>query len=628
MSKEDHARRIPVGAEPARDSGVDFRVWAPKRKRVEIVLEGGAGAGTTQVCTPEAGGYFGQRIHQARAGSLYRIRLDGGSQLYPDPASRAQPSGPHGPSQVVDPSTFVWSDAAWKGVGPTRQVIYEMHIGTFTREGTWAAAMAELPELARLGITVVEMMPIAEFPGRFGWGYDGVNLFAPTRLYGAPDDLRRFMDRAHALGIGVILDVVYNHFGPDGNYLPQFSDSYFETHRKTDWGPTINFDGEGSAPVREFVVSNARYWIDEFHFDGLRLDATQDIHDASPEHVIAALTRSARGAAPGRQTFFVAENEPQSARLVRSAEHGGYGLDALWNDDFHHTAHVALTGHREAYYTDYGGTPQELISAMKHGFLYQGQHYAWQKKVRGSPSLDLPPYRFVSYLENHDQVANTAFGDRLHAKAGRGRHRALSTLFLLGPATPMLFQGEEFAASSPFLYFADHQPELAASVREGRRTFLAQFPTMASPEVVALLAAPDALATFERCKLDLAERTTHAAAYAFYRDAIALRRRDDVFARPAQVDGAVLTASAFVLRLFGPAGDDRLLVVNLGPDTELPRLPEPLLAPPEQRRWELLFSSEDPRYGGAGTPALQREGPRHLLGESAVVLRATPVENR
>jgi maltooligosyltrehalose trehalohydrolase len=628
MTDENHPRRMPIGAERIGDGGVDFRIWAPRRKRVDIVLEGGAGEGTTHPGTAQSGGYFAARVRPARTGTLYRIRLDGGSELYPDPASRAQPSGPHGPSQVVDPTAFVWSDGAWKGVARARQVIYEMHVGTFTPAGTWAAAMEQLPELAALGITVVEMMPIGDFPGRFGWGYDGVNLFAPTHLYGVPDDLRRFVDRAHAVGMGVILDVVYNHFGPDGNYLPQFSDTYFDPHRKTDWGSTINFDGEGSAPVREYVVANAHYWVDEFHFDGLRLDATQDIHDSSPDHVIAALARSARAAAPSRHTFLVAENEPQSARLVRSAERGGYGLDALWNDDFHHAAHVALTGHGEAYYTDYGGTPQEFVSSLKHGFLYQGQHYGWQKKARGSPSLDLLPQQFVSYLENHDQVANTAFGERLHLKANRGRHRALVTLFLLGPATPMLFQGEEFAASSPFLYFADHQPELAANVRQGRHEFLAQFPSMAAPEVVALLAPPDDLATFQRCRLDFAERKAHATTYAFYRDALALRHRDSVFTQPRAVDGAVLSAAAFVIRLFGPQADDRLILVNLGPDAHLARAPEPLLAPPEEKRWELLLSSEAPRYGGAGTPPLEREGSRHLFGEAAVVLRAVSVENR
>lgn len=628
MTDERPQRRLPMGAECAGDLGVDFRIWAPKRARVEIVLEGGPGAGTAHLCAAQPEGYFRQCVRQARAGTLYRIRLDDERELFPDPASRAQPSGPHGPSQVVDPSSFVWSDQAWHGITPSRAVIYEMHIGTFTREGTWAAATAHLPELASLGVSVLEIMPIAEFPGRFGWGYDGVNLFAPTRLYGTPDEVRQFVDRAHELGLGVILDVVYNHLGPDGNYLPRFSDHYFDERHPTDWGAAINFDGEGSAPVREFVIANARYWIDEFHLDGLRLDATQDIRDSSPDHIIAALARSVRSAAPGRHTLIVAENEPQSAKLVRAPDRGGYGLDAIWNDDLHHAAHVALTGHAEAYYSDYGGTPQEFVSAMKHGFLYQGQHYAWQKKARGTPALDVRPCQFVSFLENHDQVANRAFGERLHTQANRGRHRALATLLLLGPSIPMLWQGEEFAASSPFLFFADHEPELARKVRRGREAFLAQFPSIACPDVTALIPPPDEETTFLRCKLDFAERTTHATAYTFYREVIALRRHDRVFGEPAgsRVDGAVLTAGAFVLRFFGQDGDDRLIVVNLGPDTTLARVPEPLLAPPGNRRWHLLFSSEDPRYGGAGTPALEREGAWHLLGEAAVVLRAVPVE--
>ncbi|HEX3343428.1 MAG TPA: malto-oligosyltrehalose trehalohydrolase, partial [Polyangiaceae bacterium] len=462
MRDDVRPRRLPVGAECRGDAGVDFRVWAPKRARVEVVLEGGAGAGTTHPCVQQPDGYFRQLVSSARAGTLYRFRLDGGRDLYPDPASRSQPSGPDGPSAVVDPGSFAWSDAGWEGVAPPGRVIYEMHVGTFTPQGTWAAAAEELPELAKLGVTLVEMMPVADFPGRFGWGYDGVNLFAPTRLYGAPDDLRRFVDRAHALGVGVILDVVYNHFGPHGNHLAQFSEHYFSDTHRTDWGPAINYDGEGSSGVRELVIGNARYWIDEYHFDGLRLDATQDIHDASAEHVVAALVRAARDAAPGRRTFFVGENEPQSARLARPTAEGGYGLDALWNDDLHHSAHVALTGHNEAYYSDYAGAPQELVSAIKRGFLYQGQRSSWQKKGRGSPSLDLAPHRFVAYLENHDQIANSAAGRRLHRRTSRARHRALATLVLLAPSPPMLFQGDEFAASTPFLFFADHDPELAA----------------------------------------------------------------------------------------------------------------------------------------------------------------------
>ncbi|HEX3128063.1 MAG TPA: malto-oligosyltrehalose trehalohydrolase [Thermoanaerobaculia bacterium] len=611
-TSRSESRRLPIGAEVVPE-GVHFRVWAPRRRRVEVVHD----AGTAEL-EGEGDGYFSGLMEGIGAGALYRYRLDGGG-AFPDPASRFQPEGPHGRSRVVDPSTFEWTNRDWPGVEPEGQILYEMHVGTFTREGTWEAAARELPELARLGITVVEMMPITEFPGRFGWGYDGVDLFAPSHLYGEPDDLRRFVDRAHAAGIGVILDVVYNHFGPDGNYLRQFSDSYFTDRHENDWGDAINFDGEDAGPVREFYLANAGYWIDEFHFDGLRLDATQDIHDASAEHILAAVVRRVRETARGRTTFLVAENEPQETRLVRPLERGGYGIDALWNDDFHHSAQVALTGRNEAYYTDYLGTAQELISAVKYGYLYQGQRYSWQKQRRGSPGLDLPPWAFVSYLQNHDQVANSGQGERCHRLSDPGRFRAMTALLLLAPATPMLFQGQEFCSSAPFLYFADHNPELAEAVRKGRLEFLSQFPSLADPEVQAVIATPHDPATFERCKLDFAERERHAGCYALHRDLLRLRREDAAFL--GRMDGAVLTSDALVLRFFDPEGD-RLLLVNLGRDLHLVPAPEPLLAPPEDRRWEILWSSEDPEYGGSGAPPPEdeEEGWR-IPGHAAVVLR-------
>jgi maltooligosyltrehalose trehalohydrolase len=324
---------------------------------------------------------------------------------------------------VIDPDAFTWTDTRWPGVAREGQVVYEMHIGTFTTAGTWQAAAQELPELARAGITVVEVLPVADFAGDFGWGYDGVDFFAPTRLYGRPEDFRAFVDRAHSVGVGVILDVVYNHFGPDGNYLGQFSADYASTRHRTDWGASINFDGDGSAAVREFFVSNAGYWIDEFHLDGLRLDATQDIHDDSPEHVLMAIAHRARARAGPRSVLLVAENEPQDARLVRPVAAGGYGLDALWNDDFHHSARVALTGRAEAYYSDYAGTPQEMISAVKRGYLYQGQRYAWQEKRRGRPAGDIAPTSFVNFIQNHDQVANS-WRARGHQLTSPGQYRA------------------------------------------------------------------------------------------------------------------------------------------------------------------------------------------------------------
>src|SRR5262245_26778085 len=443
-------RRYPIGLELDGDRA-SVRVWAPGRRTVEVeVFPHGRAGPLRSALEAEADGYFSGTLTGVSAGQSYGSRLDGDARLRPDPASRFQPEGPAGPSQVVDPARHAWSDAEWTGVAAVGQVVYEMHVGTLTREGTFRAASEELPRLADLGITLVEVLPVAEFPGRFGWGYDGVLLWAPSHLYGEPDDFRAFVDHAHALGLGVILDVVYNHFGPSCNCMGEFSPDYFTDRHPNDWGAAINFDGPGSAPVREFFTENAAYWIEEFHLDGLRFDATQALNDDSDEHILRALTRRARAAAGARAIFLVGENEPQHAHLAEPLERGGCGLDALWNDDFHHAARAAVGGRHEAYYSDYRGTPQELISAVRHGFLYQGQHYPWQSQPRGSPALHLPATSFVTYLQNHDQVANSFDGSRLHRLTSPGRLRAITALLLLAPATPMLFQGQEFGSERPF----------------------------------------------------------------------------------------------------------------------------------------------------------------------------------
>lgn len=618
------SRRMPIGVEPLPGGAAQARVWAPKAGRVALVTEPD---GQAIPLTGEPGGYFSGIVEGLPVGALYRFRLDDGETLYPDPVSRFQPDGPHGPSQLVDPDIFAWTDADWSGRPIRGQVIYEMHIGTFTPEGTWTAAMRELPALAGLGVTVLELMPVSEFPGRFGWGYDGVDLFAPTRLYGGPDDMRRFVDRAHALGLAVILDVVYNHFGPDGNYLKCFADAYFTDRYKNEWGEPINFDGPDSAPVREFFVANAACWVREYHLDGLRLDATQQIFDAGEPHILAEIGRAVRQAAGRRATILVGENEPQHAAMVRPVGQGGCGLDALWNDDLHHSAMVALTGRNEAYYTDYHGTPQELISATKRGFLYQGQWYLWQKQLRGMPAAGTPYPAFVTFTQNHDQIANSARGLRGHALTSPGRWRAMTALILLGPGTPMLFQGQEFSSSAPFLYFADHKPELAALVEKGRAEFLRQFRSIAAPEMIARLARPDDEDSFRRCKLDHTERERHADAWNLHKDLLRLRRGDAVFAAQGDhgLDGAVLAAEAFLLRFFGEDGDDRLLLVNLGRDLTLDILPEPLIAPPAGRQWDALWSSEDARYGGGGMARNDwREAGWRLPGHAALVLH--PVE--
>jgi maltooligosyltrehalose trehalohydrolase len=503
-----------------------------------------------------------------------------------------------------------------------------MHVGTFTSEGSWRAAAERLPRLADVGVSVVEVMPIADFAGRWGWGYDGVDLYAPTRLYGTPDDLRCFFNRAHELKMGVILDVVYNHLGPDGCYLREFSDIYFSERYKSEWGDSLNFDGRGCGPVREFFAANAGYWIREFHFDGLRMDATQQIFDESPKHILQEVGERVREAAGLRDTFIVAENESQDAILARSPEAGGYGLNGLWNDDFHHSAVVSLTGRNEAYYTDYFGNPQEFISALKWGYLYQGQHYHWQKQPRGTASLDLDPEQLVVYIENHDQVSNSAHGLRLHQLTGPGRLRAMTALMLLAPGTPMLFQGQEFHASAPFLFFADHNPELAKAIRAGRKEFMRQFRSLATPETAAQLADPTSEETFRRCVLDWSEWDRHDHAVALHRDLLRLRREDAVVSLQSRrgLDGAVLNGHAFCLRYFGGIGSDRLLMVNFGRDLHFSPAPEPLLAPPAGMNWEVVWSSEDPRYGGSGTPPLATDDGWRIPGEAAVFLAPAPAK--
>ncbi len=606
--------------------GVHFRVWAPRRKKVEVVFSANpAGEPTLPplLLDNEPGGYFSGHSSVARAGARYGLRLDGEVDVRPDPASRFQPEGPHGPSEVVDPRAFVWHDQSWPGVELRGQVIYELHIGTFTPEGTWAAAIEQIGHLADVGVTLIEVMPVAEFPGKFGWGYDGVDFFAPTQLYGQPDDFRRFVDAAHTAGVGVLLDVVYNHFGPVGNYLGQFSADYLSKKHHTDWGNAINYDGENSGPVREFVTSNAGYWIDEYHCDGLRLDAVQAIVDDSADSILAALTRRVREVAGQRKTLVFAENEFQNCRLLRPVAEQGYGLDGAWNDDFHHAARVAMTGHNEHYYRDYQGTPQELISAVKWGYLYQGQWNARQQRHRGTPTFGIDAPRFVHFLQNHDQVGNSPQGVRCHELTSPGRHRALTTLWALAPGTPLLFQGQEFSASAPFLYFADHDDELRVLVREGRHNEAKNFRRLAGHDTENLLADPGEVSTFERCKLDFTEREKNAAALALHRDLLKLRREDPIFAAQdaTQIHGARIDRESFLLRYFGPAGDDRLLLINLGRDVVWQPAVEPLLAPPEGCDWQILWSSEDPRYGGLGTALLDPHC-WYVPGHAALVLKS------
>ena len=644
-------RRYPIGAELIGENETHFRIWAPKARAIDVVLESVVGA-MPKFCelAPEPSGYFSATVN-AWDGARYRFRVNGGEHFLPDPASRFQPDGPHRSSCVVDPTKFRWSDAKWSGLKLKGQVIYEMHIGTFTKEGTWRAATEELAELARIGITTIEMMPIAEFPGKFGWGYDGVDLFAPSHLYGTPDDLRVFIDHAHSLGLGVILDVVYNHFGPDGNYLGIFSDDYLLPGKGHEWGDVINFDGPNSGPVREFFITNGRYWIEEFHFDGFRFDATHAIRDESDEYIIAAVGRAAREAAGTRSIILIAENDLQESKMVRQRgsesplqaaprdsappadrvnaelQTAGDGLDGMWNDDFHHSAIVALTGNKVGYYTDYSGKPQEFISAAKHGFLYQGQALSWRKVLRGTPTFDIPAEAFVCFTENHDQIANTGRGDRPRFQSSPGRHRAMTALLLLGPWTPLLFQGQEFGASSPFLFFADvGDASVREGTRRGRAKLLAPFLSVSEEYTLKSLPAPDDLEAFSQCKLDFSEREKNRQLYDLHIDLLKLRREDSRFRQQGLggIDGAVLGPVSFVLRYFSECNDDRLLLVNLGERQVLHPASEPLLAPPSGSIWECLWTSDSPRYGGRGAVITATPEQWILPAKSTVALRPVP----
>lgn len=602
------------GAIPGSE-GVHFTVCAPGQQQLALVLDDGP----EQAMLRDARGVFSLHVPGASAGQRYRLRTAQG--LRPDPASRYQPEGPLGPSQVVDAAAFQWTDREWRGIDPpNRHVFYEMHVGTFTREGTFAAARERLSHLADVGITTIEVMPLAEFSGRFGWGYDGVLLFAPTRNYGTPDDVRRFVDEAHRLGMAVILDVVYNHFGPVGNCVPEFIPAVQGT--PGEWGDSINYDGEGSDLVREFMRQNAAYWIRDFHFDGLRLDATQAIHDTSDEHIVSELCRVAREAAPERHVFIVGESESQDTRLLKGTGAYADGLDALWNEDWHHSAFVALTGRRQAYLTDYQGNAQEFASMARHGFLYQGQWYSWQKKTRGGFALGLPSTRIVAFLENHDQVANTGVGDRLYQEVQQARWRAMTALLLLGPQMPLIFQGAEFGSSRHFSYFADHEGELAAAVKKGRMEFLAQFPNLATPEMQAAVPDPAALATFEGGKLCDSERSADTPLLRLHRDLLALRRTDAILqllgTGEVSVESSAPTEEVLLIRYVGRTSG-RLLIVNFGDDYTSP-MNDPLYAPRPGSAWSALWSSEQPQYGGHGDVLHTDAGPWLIRAASAALL--------
>jgi maltooligosyltrehalose trehalohydrolase len=526
---------MPFGARVLPGGEVRFRLWTPAAMRVALVLESPSGTGRVLPLEKGADGWVDFITGEAHAGSRYRFSLDGGT-LVPDPASRRNPQGVHGPSEVVDPEVFEWTDEEWRPPPWPQSVLYELHVGTFTPEGTFAGVAGRLEHLQRLGVTAIELMPIAEFPGSRGWGYDGVLPYAPASAYGSPEDLKSLVCAAHAHGIAVMLDVVYNHFGPEGNFLHLYAPQFFTDRHSTPWGAAIDFEGR---VVRDFFIHNALYWLEEFHLDGLRLDAVHAIHDAGEPHILTGIARAAR-AGPGqeRPVYLVLENLANEARRLGPAA-GPATFDAQWNDDCHHCLHVLLTGESDGYYADYQERPHRLLCrSLAEGFAYQGEGSRHLGGPRGERSAHLPPSAFVNFLQNHDQVGNRARGERLAQLARAEALRAAAAVLLLAPSPPLLFMGEEWAASEPFPYFCDFEPELAGKVREGRRREFEHFQG-AIPD-------PCDAATFASAHLEWSRlaKSPHARMFDHYRRLLAIRRRDIVPLLPRILGGACVAFDA------------------------------------------------------------------------------------
>jgi maltooligosyltrehalose trehalohydrolase len=521
---------MPFGAELT-DGGVRFRLWAPGAKKVDVSLDDGKGVAQLIPMKALDDGWYELVTDRARAGSLYRYRINGETKV-PDPASRANPNDVHGPSEVIDPNEFEWDDDGWHSRPWHEAVVYELHVGTFSPEGTFAGAQARLDHLVQLGITVIEIMPIADFPGKRGWGYDGVLLYAPESAYGTPNELKSFIAAAHKRGIAVMLDVVYNHFGPEGNYLGMYSPQFFTERHHTPWGAAINFDGDSSRTVRDFFINNTLYWLEEYHFDGLRFDAVHAIIDDSKKHILKEIAETARAYAGGsRHIYLVLENGANEARFL-GAPGRSDKFDAQWDDDVHHCLHTIVTGETDGYYSDYAEAPHsKLCRSLAEGFVYQGEYSAHEKRKRGERSSHLPPTAFVIFLQNHDQVGNRALGERIgHIVKNEDALRAATVVLLLAPSPPLIFMGEEWNAREPFPYFCDFEQELAAKVRDGRKKEFAHFERFRNPENSDRIPDPTSPATVESARLDWSKLTErrHEDWLDLYQRLLAIRQRDIV----------------------------------------------------------------------------------------------------
>ena len=616
-------------------SGTAFRVYAPTRGSVDLVLyeKGVAPPKESRRVKMSKGqdGYHAATVRGFFAGGLYAFAPDGEGP-FPDIASRFQPFGVHGPSEVVNLASFEWHDQPrgegqssrrWRGRALEELVIYEVHVGTATAEGTFRALIGKLDHVASLGATAIELMPVADCAGERNWGYDGVALFAPAHAYGRPEDLAALVDAAHARGLAVILDVVYNHLGPSGNYLGAFAPSYFTTKHKTPWGDALDYTNEA---LRTFILENGEQWIRDYHFDGLRLDATHAIIDGSERHVLSALADCARASASEREVVIIAEDERNDAKLLRPAASGGIGLDGVWADDFHHEVRRLLAGDDEGYYADFKGTLFELLKILQKGWLYEGQTSASTGKPRGTPVFEVEPPRLVVCIQNHDQIGNRAQGERLHHQIALPAYRAATAMLFSLPFTPLLFMGQEFGASSPFCYFTDHEAALGRQVTEGRRAEFAKFRAFQGESARTKIPDPQAVETFQRSKLDWsqAEKPPGRELVALHRALLSLRRKEPAMKvwRRGDMDVVQVDEGLISIRRRAPRPEDSplLFVIALTCGGEV-RLGEvDATAARAGQAWKVVLDTEEKRFGGAGNATLAGRK-LTLEGPGAVVLR-------
>lgn len=576
--------------------GVHYRIWAPDHARLRLHVQRAGGRASQLDLEPGPDGFFNAFDSEGKAGDLYLYELPDGRRL-PDVASRFQPQGVHGPSECVDPRAYAWKTKNWERPGWSDPVIYELHLGTFTPEGTFRAAIEKLDHLKTLGVTAIELMPVGDFPGNRNWGYDGVALYAPARCYGRPDDFRALIDAAHARGLAVILDVVYNHLGPDGNYLPAYSSGYFHPTRESPWGRALNFDGENSRPVRDFIVGNLAYWMDEYNIDGFRLDAVHALPDESERHILAELAEAAHA----RGGFVIAEDERNQADLVArdGVGRGATQLDALWADDFHHQVRVALTGLNQSYFESYSGSIDDLAQTLNHGWYFRGQPFPfWKGRPRGQSPSHLPPSAFVYCIENHDQIGNRAHGERLEHLIPAEAFRAASALLFLCPYTPMLFMGQEWAASTSFLYFTDHDGPHGEKVSAVRKK---EFADTGMNQGITDVPDPQAATTFERSRLDWTEtaQRSHREVFTLYRELLRLRgalARDGAFIRENWSAAAVMDVLA--IRYFPPGHPQRLLLVALRPGARVLLSSHPFLSAPYHGDWRIELDTNHSQFRG------------------------------